>query len=375
MPEQNAHKTPDMILLGDLSRFEFLQWLLPEYGRQDWKEEMVWVECGAQDAITPEEYGWNVTSRWVIPHMTLLVPPEETDVRQLARKKDTTFLIFEGDQFGKDSTNRLMMRLDAIQKESPQCIILLDEKRRRASTDIDLEKDAHAAERQCAEYIRSGRSALWVRSSQKERRNQILRVLNWHETAEEHWKRLMRAGVKALERNLELELSTEIPMEDPFRLPAEIKIRIFEFECEKNNFRQEKSIWKVYTATTEKFLFGKNTRNLTAWAVQIYTDIVPADLAPAMSNGETLWETLDQELRTAFRKRMQNGTMETVRLRELIELAFTNAVNDSGINRAFHERLEKYLEDDVRELLANRLRADAGKRAKNWEEYGNETEL
>ena len=372
MPEQNATKTPDRLLLGDLSRFEFLQWLLPEHGRQDWKDKMVWVECGTQDTITQGEQGWNVTSRWMIPHMTLLVPPKEADIRQLARKKDTTFLIFEGDHFGTDWTNRLLMRLDAIQKESPKCIILLDEKQRRASTDIDLEKDTHAAKRQCADYICGGRSALCIQPSQKDRCSQILQVLNWQETAEECWKRRMRAGMKDLERKL---LEFELSMENPFQLPAELRIRIFEFEYEKNNFRQEKSIWKVYTATTEKFLFGKSDRNLTAWAVQTCTDIVPDALAPAMPSGEALWETLDKELRAAFRERMWNGTMEMISLRVPTEPELSKVVNATGINRTFNERLEKYLEDDVRELLSNRLRADAEKLTKNLEEYGNETEL
>ena len=67
--------------------------------------------------------------------------------------------------------------------------------------------------------------------------------------------------------------------------------------------------------------------------------------------------------------------MEMISLRVPTEPELSNVVNDTGINRTFNERLEKYLEDDVRELLSNRLRAGAEKLTKNLEEYGNETEL
>ena len=67
--------------------------------------------------------------------------------------------------------------------------------------------------------------------------------------------------------------------------------------------------------------------------------------------------------------------MEMISLRVPTEPELSKVVNDTGINRTFTERLKKYLEDDVRELLSNRLRADAEKLTKNLEEYGNETEL
>lgn len=357
MPETSAKKVPDRVLMGDLSRFEFLQWLAPEFGRQNWKDEMVWVEYGEENTVIHGEKCWNVFSNRMIPRMILLVLPEEADLRQLMLKRDTCFLIFESDRFGKDSTNRLLMTLDVQRKESPKCIVLLDEKQRRASTDIDLERNAHAAERQCGQYIRSGRDALCIRPTLQEQRSQILQVLNWHESVERRWKRLMQAGLREMDAGLEWELL----LDEPFQLSPENRSRIFSFEFEKKRFLQEKSLWKVYRMTSEEFLFGNGSKGLTAWAVQKYADIVPEALRLAMSDEERLRASLDAELRALFQKKMQNEGMEQICLHTVTEPSFTNLVNNSGINGMFNKRLEKYLENDVITLLEDRIKEEAKK--------------
>lgn len=349
--EINKVRIPDVVLMGDLSRYDFLRWLLPEGSLPDWKDAMVWVQYGERDGFVREGTEWEASSCWTIPRMNLIVLPEEADLEQLQVKDETVFLIFEGDRFGKGLTEDKLGFLEGLHPETSKRIVLMDGGQRRASTDIEQESDAHAAEEQCADYLRRGWEAVCIRPSEADRSRQVLEVLNWQEPVERRWKRIMRA--KREDMSAELDFLKD---DEPFSVPGNALNRITRFETQR--FAQQKSIWKAYCLTAEKILFDQSSESLLSWAAEEYTDTLEIVLDRKLFNEKKIRDSLEAELREAFRQKMKDAGMEQICLNEVTEPEYSREVNAHQLNHKFVERLTAYLKD-AKERIRNRL----------WKEY------
>jgi hypothetical protein len=272
------HSVPDVVILGDASKYEFLAWLLGADHTANVKGKKLWIQYGKRYSFREEKDGCHIQTANMIPNIELYFTDELDIPLEIVRDvgaRPTKYFIFEEFPYEKRSTYDIIESIHASNTMSTVLVILMDLPRHQGSTDLTKPGEDIQAAREG--YVRCGVS---VTVAKKE--EDVIGILNWHELISVSWGRQVSAALCDLRDRIdEFEADYDLLIDD-FE-DAETGIlglawmdRICSFQSIERN--KKGSIWENYTEELLRCLFPRNQKGGIYPVVDLYGDVLTSPI-------------------------------------------------------------------------------------------------
>lgn len=341
---------PDLVLLGDGAQYDFLDWLLPQEIGENWKERSVQMKYGARFSQQRTDNGWLINCPKLLPHMSVYIPGEGEEWRDLAERTMARFAVFETFPFGKDETKTHLEELEAKQS-TEVLLVLLKQPIHTGATDLRADKDDWAET--LKENQARGRAVTLVQEAQKD----MLRVLHWHEPLGDHKLRILRKEVEKL-RQSDFKLDYELCLEDweseeGFLGPQDIKLsKISEFKSVKRS--RARSIWDCYAKSVKKLLFPSGGQGGMFEIADAYTALFWGEFWRNVSLQEDRDE-LTRRMEQALDRRLKEKQVEVDSPEPFTEENYQKTVKEHKLIERFEEGVRLFIHEDVLKLSQDQL--------------------
>lgn len=357
---------PDLVLLGDGAQYDFLSWLIPRENWEDWHKQSVQIRYAAYFSKERTPGGWLISTPKLLPHMNVYIPAEGEEWGGL-HKTGTRFAVFEMFPFGKAETGTLLQDLEEANNSPEALLVLVKLPLHSGATDLIPESDDRS--KVLAENRAQGRAVMVI----QERREDILRVLHWHEPLGDYTIReLTRAAKELRTRQAELKWDYDFCLadwedENGFLGPQNINLsKISEFKAVRNS--RASSIWDCYAERTKKLLFPSNRRGGLLGVVGIYTDCFEGDFwnsLPFLTNGDILVRRMEATLD----RRLDESRIEVSKPRPFTEENYRKVVEQYHLIEKFETCILHFIREDLLKLAQDLLGERCGQLEQICAEY------
>lgn len=248
---------PTEIFVGDIAKYEFVSWILPEVSAINYKTKPLWIYYSDFLKLEEKEDRWIIGTPMIIPDSEIYVPIQKDSYKDIPQNSETKFYLFEEFPFKKENNVILYEMLKLQLPDTSILMVLMDLPRKHGSTDCTaVGEDINDA---VSHYKRLNQSISLVRSS-----TDILSVLYWNETWSAQWR---KKGIMLLEkiqqRISEFEYDYAYCVEDlrDEDLTEKKMALIFSYQSVKNESKP--SLWECYTSRIIKVLFPSGISRFT----------------------------------------------------------------------------------------------------------------
>ena len=364
MKQTEQRWLPDLVLLGDNSRYVFLNWLCLR-GKVPFREgQAIWAKYGTKFTLEYRNGTYYMETPKLLPQMTLCIPPED-DATGLDRKKDTRFAVFESDHFGQMRSRMHLNWLSSIKCET--VVVLMDLPRLQASTDL-LEPGADLSRAQ-KRYAEQGTATVTIQNSRE-----ICSVLHWRQPLTKAWLREMKDHLESLQDGVEeLEIDYMSMQEDWNENPRSILAEETTFRlCSYQTARREGkgNLWDSFSVAAIRMV---NSSEELSDAVGLYREKLDNPLVSwdVEDDVKQLKKSLEDKFCDQLLEKERHGhyremtKLPTGFKREDFDRVAARADKDNGaLVRIFRETINSFFSEKVLLALVRKRLNERCKRLK-----------
>lgn len=270
-----GYMNTDRMLIGDYSKYIFLQWLVPDifqakfFDIEKIKDHPIWVFFSESFSIGREDDVYKIGTYKILPGQNLFVPVVKEGVMDLSPfplKKDRICILFEECPFNKENHREMINQLSRDTK----AVVLMDLPGHTGSTDLGSMDDAVAMARNT--YKEMVDEVFLVKD-----RTCVNRVLYWQMSWRERWRKEMEHKLEKLQKRIDQAVYDyqgyleDWEYEEKGCMNICSKGKICSYQSVKNN--PGKSVWQAYTNQAVKCLFPDSRTGNLYDIVSLYDDI------------------------------------------------------------------------------------------------------
>lgn len=336
---------PEFILLGDYSRYTCLSNLI---GKNifDLKDYSIWISYGKDFSIALKDECYYITTYKIIPNMTIFVPKDDYDLKEIPIDIEYKCIIFEEFPFIKASTEKIIKELNL----SNRGLVLVNSNLFVASTDLNKKgEDFKAAKK----YYLSRNIKLICVDNVKDNK-QIESIFHWKNSLKNYYLTRAKIYLKELKEDIQsIKYDYELILEDWNVDNGCLKDKKKMCSYEKVKDYRVNSIWDIYMLEGYNKLFPSSRRGGIYDVLILYKDIM-------QGNPLVVWDLKkDQEIlfnRLVYRYRASLNDINYQNYNNIKllkdEIEYLRNISDPksklyGINIKFLKKFDRYVNEEI----------------------------
>lgn len=359
---KNFDTVVDKVLIGDYSKYIFLQWLIPDSPKispidiDKIKEYPIWVSFAKSFAITKEDNVYKISTYKILPEQNLFVPlinanSGKPELSPFKISNSFMYILFEEFPFKKEEN--IIMAKNLVKDDI--IVVLMDLPRRVSSTDItDIREDISLAK---DTYSGLADKVVSIKSD-----TYINKILYWQISLKLYWQKYIKNKLKKLKERIEqVEYDYEGYLldweEDKIGcMNMLIRYKICSYESVIAN--PNKSVWQAYCDTALSYLFPKSGRGNLYDVIELYFDIMD-DFLLDKNKSERRKQLLGILINNFRNQMLKERKYSCIRLIILNENEYLKIISKGhslyGINVAFMNKYDNYINKECLKTLKNIL--------------------
>lgn len=353
----NQRSIPNIVVLGDESRYEFLRWIIGGGLPGHFQDTPIWVTYGTSLGIEQHDQELLIHTTKCLPGVTMYFSENEGWSNQITVSKDTRFILFEQFPFRRDDTRQRIQALLRQDSINSMTMILMDLPRRHGSTDDTPSETGliHSFNSYKADHV-----SVEIANDPKD----VSRILNKQELFSVVWDRNIASNLQSLKKRIddvkydyEYDTLVDFEMGKTAILSLDTQEKICSFTAVQKY--QKDCIWKNFEQVLYKIFFPKRDNGGLHPVATLYSDVLASNnISEPFAKKDS--EYLLAELKMSLKRKISESMTELPPLLPQTKESYNNAIKCKSsayycVDIRFWNIVTKFVKEDIPSILVNRL--------------------